>query len=49
MDQDFDAEGVREQLQSLDLKVRSVVQRSPLVAVAGALVLGFVVGRIVSR
>jgi hypothetical protein len=42
-------ESVKAQLTNLDTRFRRVVTQRPLVAVAGALLLGLVVGRIVSR
>jgi len=39
----------RAQLTRLDTEVRQVVERRPLAAIAGAVLLGFLVGRLIGR
>ena len=39
----------REQLTRLDREVRTLVERRPLAAVAGAVLVGFLVGRVIGR
>lgn len=39
----------REQLTRLDQEVRTLVERRPLAAVAGAVLVGFLVGRLIGR
>ena len=39
----------REQLTRLDQEVRTLVERRPLAAVAGAVLVGFLVGRVIGR
>lgn len=39
----------REQLTRLDREVRTLVERRPLAAVAGAVLVGFLVGRMIGR
>jgi hypothetical protein len=39
----------REKLTRLDQEVRILVERRPLVAVAGAVLVGFLVGRLIGR
>jgi hypothetical protein len=40
---------VRERLASLDVQLRTVARARPLAVIGGALVLGYIVGRVVSR
>ena len=39
----------RQQLTRLDQEVRTLVERRPLAAVAGAVLVGFLVGRLIGR
>ena len=39
----------RQQLTRLDQEVRTLVERRPLAAVAGAVLVGFLVGRVIGR
>ena len=39
----------RQQLTRLDKEVRTLVERRPLAAVAGAVLIGFLVGRVIGR
>ena len=39
----------RQQLTRLDQEVRTLVERRPLAAVAGAVLIGFLVGRVIGR
>ena len=39
----------RQQLTRLDQEVRTLVERRPLAAVAGAVLVGFIVGRLIGR
>jgi hypothetical protein len=43
------AADAREQLTRIDQEVRTLVERRPLAAVAGAVLLGFLVGRVIGR
>jgi hypothetical protein len=39
----------RQQLTRLDKEVRTLVERRPIAAVAGAVLIGFLVGRVIGR
>ncbi len=42
-------EDVQEKLAEIDAQARGFIKRNPLVALAGAVTIGFLVGRLVSR
>lgn len=46
---DEDFERYRHQLEDIDHRARSFIRENPTVAVAGAVAVGFLIGRILSR
>jgi hypothetical protein len=48
-DRTYDGADPRQQLTRLDHEVRVLVERRPLAAVAGAVLVGFLVGRLIAR
>jgi hypothetical protein len=48
-DRTYGGANPREQLTRLDQEVRVLVERRPLAAVAGAVLVGFLVGRLIGR
>lgn len=47
--EDLDMDDVQEKLSEIDAQARGFIKRNPLVALAGAVTIGFLVGRLVSR
>jgi ElaB/YqjD/DUF883 family membrane-anchored ribosome-binding protein len=47
--EDVDLDEVQEKLTEFDRQARGFIKRNPLVALAGAVTVGFLVGRLVSR
>jgi hypothetical protein len=45
----IEADEIRERLAAVDTQLRTMARERPLVVVCGALVVGYVLGRIVSR
>ena len=45
----IEADEIRERLATVDTQLRTMARERPLVVVCGALVVGYVLGRIVSR
>lgn len=45
----IEADEIRERLSGLDTQLRTLARQKPVVVVCGALVVGYVLGRIVSR